>query len=384
MGIAGEVAQEQRHRIDPHSLDLVALNAGSNDLTLIRGINLGDDEEQTISSGGLFPSSAVMGDFGGSLGLLVANNGDGRPALFLAGPDGLALAADFTQEDLPHPTSLVMDSLGTIYSSTEGIESAVQVLLDVAPEFAAGGLTGLLETAQRPEERLVSFIVALTASGESFDSEGPVPTQDLFPETAVAATGLANQPLPNPDHQDELSLSSWDAEEPTLTAREEIEAGRDPVAWVVAGLDEAFHHASVTSLAAPTAAAAAAIDPETSELVASAETSDAGADITVEAASRSRAAEAEETGENAAPESLVQPLVLPESSLVAPKLQTGSEEIWIRGKVFAFVMAGAAASGLGWLLSERMRPGSRLHSLARLLSSRLSPLRVTSRGTSTL
>ena len=236
---------------NPNSLDLVVLNEGSNDLTLIRGINLGDDAEQTISSGGLFPSSAVIGDFNGTLGLLVANNGDGRLALFLSGSEGLVAAGVFSQADLPNPTSLAMDSLGTIYGTTKDLESAFRVLIDITPDSSPGGLAGLLESAQRPEDQLLNLIVALTASTDPAEAEGPVPAQDSITATEATGVGFANQPLPHSDNPHELSLSSWDGPEPTLAFRAVTEAGYDPVAWVVAGLDEAFQHASVTTLARP-------------------------------------------------------------------------------------------------------------------------------------
>src|SRR5262249_32276047 len=71
---------------NPSQLDLVTVNAGSNDLSLVTDINGGNIVAQSIPSGGVFPIAAVEGNFGGTGGgndLLVANNGDGHLALFL-------------------------------------------------------------------------------------------------------------------------------------------------------------------------------------------------------------------------------------------------------------------------------------------------------------
>ena len=317
---------------NPDSLDLVVLNAGSNDLTLIRGINLGDDAEQTISSGGLFPSSAVMGDFDGTLGLLVANNGDGRLALFLAGSEGLTSAGVFSQADLPNPTSLAMDSLGTIYGTTEGLESAIRVLIDVTPDSSAGGLAGLLETAQRPEDQLLTLIVALTASADPAEAEGPVPVQDSTTATEATGVGFANQPLPHSEIRTSFPLSSWDGPEPTLALRAVTEAGWDPVAWVVAGLDEAFQHASVTTLAAPAAAASAATDPETPDPAADPAVIEARTGSPMDAAGPSLPAQMMDSIESAPAEPPVQPLALSESSLFSPLAPAGSGEALEPGK----------------------------------------------------
>jgi hypothetical protein len=87
-------------------LDLVSINAGSNDLTFFRDLGPG----RSISSGGDRPLAAVAGDFNhdGITDLLVVNNGDGRETLLLGGVDGLTLTQTFSRSDVPHPTSIAL------------------------------------------------------------------------------------------------------------------------------------------------------------------------------------------------------------------------------------------------------------------------------------
>jgi hypothetical protein len=105
-------------------LDLVSVNAGSNDLTFFRDFGTGI----SIASGGETPVAALAGDFsGGPEDLLVANNGDGRVTLLLGGPDGLSVAESFSRADVPHPTALALTVVGeqtNIFVAEEGRESA--------------------------------------------------------------------------------------------------------------------------------------------------------------------------------------------------------------------------------------------------------------------
>ncbi len=125
----------------PGQLDLVTLNARSNDLSLVTDINGGNYVAQSISAAGVAPIAAVMGDFGtGTMGLLVADNGDGHLALFLGGDDGLAYAATYEEPELPHPTTLAEDEAGNIFGVSEGSESAILVSLGLS--IAGGGRHG--------------------------------------------------------------------------------------------------------------------------------------------------------------------------------------------------------------------------------------------------
>src|SRR5262249_35097229 len=107
-------------------LDLVAVDAGSNDLTFFRDFG----PAIRIPSGGETPVAALTGDFtgDGSLDLLAANNGDGQVTLLSGGSDGLELAANFARAEVPHPTDLALfahDGELDVYVTEEGQESAL-------------------------------------------------------------------------------------------------------------------------------------------------------------------------------------------------------------------------------------------------------------------
>ena len=161
---------------NPGQLDLVTVNAGSNDLSLVADINGGNAVAQSIPSGGVFPIAAVEGDFGGTNAtsggndLLVANNGDGHLALFLSGADGLELAQTFEEPGLPNPTALAVTEDGAIFADNEGVEAAIPVILGL------GGTSGTTGVAAGPGR---------TASGE---------LAAALPDVAGADRDLAERP----------------------------------------------------------------------------------------------------------------------------------------------------------------------------------------------
>ncbi len=125
-------------------LDLVTVNAGSNDLTLIPDF-LHGGPAQEIFSGGTHPVAALAGDFIGDerTDLLVANNGDGRLALFLGGLDGLDLTEWMVNPAVPHPTALALDvltgNLLQFFVGTEGVETATLLAFEMSGEDASDG-----------------------------------------------------------------------------------------------------------------------------------------------------------------------------------------------------------------------------------------------------
>src|SRR5439155_21904978 len=80
-------------------LDLVSINAGSNDLTFFANPTFTTSVAGLrLDSGGELPLAAAAGDFNfdGISDLVVVNNGDGRMTLLLGGPEGLSFAASFS------------------------------------------------------------------------------------------------------------------------------------------------------------------------------------------------------------------------------------------------------------------------------------------------
>jgi hypothetical protein len=122
--------------------DLVTVNAGSNDLTLISGFEGPNSVTSTIPSGGVEPDAAFAFSSGsGFEDLVVGNAGDGTLALFAGGPDGLGLMSATTEPNLPDPTALAFSALtgGQVqfYAATAGREAAELVALSLGIETEA-------------------------------------------------------------------------------------------------------------------------------------------------------------------------------------------------------------------------------------------------------
>ncbi len=122
--------------------DLVTVNAGSNDVTVIANFDGSNSTTSTIASGGVDPDAAFAFDAGsGFEDLVVGNAGDGVLSLFEGGLDGLGLTSTASEPNLPDPTALAFSALtgGQVqfYAATAGRESAELVALSLGIETAA-------------------------------------------------------------------------------------------------------------------------------------------------------------------------------------------------------------------------------------------------------
>ena len=92
--------------------DLLSINAGSNDLTLISDFNRPDPVTTTIASGGVDPETAfAFSSEGGFDDLVVGNSGDGELALFEGGESGLDMISTEADPNLPSPTDLAFSAV---------------------------------------------------------------------------------------------------------------------------------------------------------------------------------------------------------------------------------------------------------------------------------
>jgi hypothetical protein len=121
--------------------DLLTVNAGSSDLTLISDFMNADHVTSTLSSGGTDPDTAFS--FSASSGfddLVVGNGGDGVLALFEGGDQGLTLTSSQTNPDLPSPSAIVYAGLAggdvQFYAASAGREAAALVALSLGGEIA--------------------------------------------------------------------------------------------------------------------------------------------------------------------------------------------------------------------------------------------------------
>ncbi len=118
--------------------DIVVLDPGTSDLTLISGLSTGSPTSEIFSSGGLDPVAAA--DVPDTNDLVVANNADGRVALLAGGPEGLTVEQVNTSLELLNPTGLAFGLLQNnsleVYAAVAG--EAVATLLS----FSLGTLGG--------------------------------------------------------------------------------------------------------------------------------------------------------------------------------------------------------------------------------------------------
>jgi hypothetical protein len=161
-------------------LDLVTVNAGSNDLTLFSGFGPG----RSLPSGGLGPVAAVMGDFNHSgFDDLVVANADGRFALLMGGAEGPQVATVLSRADLLNPSDMALgaaDGRGVdVYVTTDGNDAATQLTFAVGPATAPDGLLqpaapvpGAGEVSALPELPL-GLVMTLVLGGNSEATAAP-------------------------------------------------------------------------------------------------------------------------------------------------------------------------------------------------------------------
>jgi hypothetical protein len=120
-------------------LDLVTVNAGSNDLTFFPDFGPG----RSIATGGAGPTAAAAGDFtaDGRTGLVVLNSLDSRVALLLPGSDGPQLAALLTPANLSALSDVALGRVDgqtlDVYVVSEGQDTATRLSFNLDPSLGA-------------------------------------------------------------------------------------------------------------------------------------------------------------------------------------------------------------------------------------------------------
>ena len=222
--------------------DLVTINSGSNDVSLISGLGGPSQFTQTISSGGLDPTAAVMLGQGpsGLDNLLVANNGDGNFALFQGSAGGLVLSNVVSSPGFPNPSALALASFSggnlEFYATNDGEASAslLGFQLDVS-----GTLSGLSQTGATSS---AASLVSLNETSLALVGTLLTVTLDLQTETSEAASGPggSGQSVVNAAHTADESEEAPAAENPAQPVAAKEEPSR--LSWdrFVIGLDEAI------------------------------------------------------------------------------------------------------------------------------------------------
>jgi hypothetical protein len=183
------------------SLDLVTVNSGSNNLSLVAGLGSTSSFTQTISSGGVDPVAAfAVGSTGFGQDLVVANGGDGNIALFQPGENGLSLTSVIASSGLPNPSALALSSFSggnlDFFAANEG-ESSASLLSFELEEGGAGSTFSAAETGGSAQllslnESSIALIGSLlTITLETTDDSA----ESSSAEVASAGPGGAGQSL---------------------------------------------------------------------------------------------------------------------------------------------------------------------------------------------
>jgi hypothetical protein len=186
--------------------DLVTINAGSNDLTVISNFMSADSVTTTISSGGTDPVTAFS--FSAQSGfddLVVGNGGDGVLALFEGSDKGLTLTTPpETSPDLPSPSALWYSGMAggdvQFYAASAGREAAVLVALSLGGEIVTispptpTSTVAQLAPLQDSSLALVGTFLITTLPSSATEvslslAETEIATTVTLPTTAPAALG---------------------------------------------------------------------------------------------------------------------------------------------------------------------------------------------------
>ena len=253
-------------------LDIVALDPGKSEVTLISGLSTGSPATQDFPSGGLDPVVAfTVTGLNGFDDLVVANNADGRVALLTGGPQGLTLAHVDDSLDLLNPTGLALASLQNnnleVYAATAGQESATLL------GFSLGGLGGSssigggqaltllpLSDSSLP---LISTLLTPTLNLNAPEEETSGLAQQAAAVVALTttATSLGQGPFLRKAGDGDVGDSELAVEPDAVAAAGTEKAGLSPWRRIEMGLDEAFEEfRRATQLKTPHADGPAADD----------------------------------------------------------------------------------------------------------------------------
>jgi len=226
--------------------DLVTVNSGSNDVTLISGLGSASPLMQSISSGGIDPTAALVVASGanGLDSLVVANNGDGNFALLQASENGLALSSVLSSSGLPNPSALALASFSggnlQFYATTEGEQSAALLGFQLeeagassALSSSAGGSAQLL-SLNETSLALVGTLLTLTLDLQTETEQSSEGSTGLV---GSAGPGAAGQSVFGPSQTSEESEELRD-NAPAQPAPNQP----NPLSWAryVIGLDQAI------------------------------------------------------------------------------------------------------------------------------------------------
>ena len=223
--------------------ELVTLDPGTSEVTVISGLSTGTPLLQNFYSGGTDPVAAITVE--GSNGfddLVVANNGDGQVALLAGGLGGLTVES---VQSVLSPTGLVLASFQNntleVFASAVGSESAIPLTFSLV---GTGVSTPGLALLPLRDSAFPLIATLLTSFGDlNAPEDGSYESQEGETVAAVSATtsSLGQGPLSRTtDDLDELNEDELAADDDEKTP---VAGGQDGLsAWkrIEMGLDQAF------------------------------------------------------------------------------------------------------------------------------------------------
>jgi hypothetical protein len=223
------------------SLDVVALDPGTSEVTLISDLRDGAPTFQSFSTGGFDPVAgfSLLGS-DGFLDLVVANRGDGSVALLEGGLDGLSLGAVNSSLAGLGLTGLAFASLHgndlSLFAVAEGQQAAsLLVLFTPSPLPFGVGAPGL---SLLPLEEQSLPIIATFVQADVSSSSSAVGTASAGREEGISAVSLGQGPFGNKVDESEASDDEEFVSEPGPVPPAAL--ARSVWKRVMIGLDQAF------------------------------------------------------------------------------------------------------------------------------------------------
>ncbi len=197
--------------------ELVAINSGSDNITVLSGLGSGSATSQTLSSGGIDPTSAIAVPFPatGLDSLVVSNNADGNISLFQSGDNGLNLSSVLSSAGLPNPSALALatfsNSAMEFYATNEGEASASLVGFQLEESGVSGsaasaaGASAQLVSLNESSLALLGTMLTITLETTSTEGEGAAEVGAAAPSGGPGGAGQSlNGRMLNPDDIVEL------------------------------------------------------------------------------------------------------------------------------------------------------------------------------------
>ena len=230
--------------------EILTVNRGSNDVTVISDFTSITPVFNTFSTGGIEPVSAIAVTFTGEAeeSLVVANSGDGLFTL-LGGTDGLEVEQTQSNSGLPEPTALDFPTVSgnevSFYATTAGVEAAFTLSFILPGIPPPGGPTGPGPTPEGSAQLVALSETSLALVGSLLVTVLPTPSATVAATTANQAEVNTSFDSVAPSQGQGLFAQFTSKEsggDEAIETEPEAPMGQGAPPWVrsVLGVDELF------------------------------------------------------------------------------------------------------------------------------------------------